>query len=153
VGRRPFIPPELTRRPFTLDEARCFGLSLDALNGKSWRRVGSSLYAWVGLKDDTWHFLQAWHRRLPRAFFSGLTAAWLNRLDVDPRHPVEVVVATASGIRSRPGLDVRHCALPKEDVAWIRGLPATSVQRTFRDLRRRLSPVEYLVLADAALRM
>ena len=39
------------------------------------------------------------------------------------------------------------------EVTTVRGPCATTVQRTFRDLRRRLSPVEYLVLADAALRM
>jgi len=46
---------------------------------------------------------------------------------------------------------VRRCRLG--DAVNIRGLPATSVQRTFRDLRRQLPPVEFLVLADAALRL
>ena len=35
----------------------------------------------------------------------------------------------------------------------VRGLRATTVERTFRDLSRRLEPVELLVLADAALRL
>jgi very-short-patch-repair endonuclease len=39
------------------------------------------------------------------------------------------------------------------DVVNVRGLPATSVQRTFNDLRRQLLPIEFLVLADAALRL
>jgi very-short-patch-repair endonuclease len=39
------------------------------------------------------------------------------------------------------------------EVTRVRGLPATTVQRTFRDLRRRLVRVEYLVLADAAIRL
>jgi very-short-patch-repair endonuclease len=39
------------------------------------------------------------------------------------------------------------------EVTRVRGLPATTVQQTFRDLRRRLAPGEYLVLADAALRL
>jgi very-short-patch-repair endonuclease len=46
---------------------------------------------------------------------------------------------------------VRHCSI--QDIVTVRGLPATSVVRTFRDLRRRLQPVEFLVLADAALRL
>jgi very-short-patch-repair endonuclease len=46
---------------------------------------------------------------------------------------------------------VRHCAV--EEIVEVRGLRATSVQRTFRDLRRRLVAVEFLVLADQALRM
>jgi hypothetical protein len=39
------------------------------------------------------------------------------------------------------------------EVTAARGLPATSLPDTFRDLRRRLAPVEILVLADQALRM
>ena len=145
------VPAELKKRPFTLHEAREAGLTRRALAGKSWRRIGSSLYCWVGLREDNWQLLQAWHRRLPSATFAGLTAAWLHRLDVDPSHPIEVIVALTSGMRSRPGLVVRRCG-PVE-VVDVRGLPATCVQRTFRDLRRRLQPVEFLVLADAALRL
>ena len=78
---------------------------------------------------------------------------WLYRLDVDPCHPVEVVVHTKSGIQSRPGLLVRHCALQPDEIVRVRGLQATSIHRTFRDLRRKLTRVEYLVLADAALRL
>jgi very-short-patch-repair endonuclease len=145
------VPAELRKRPFTLQEARAAGLSRRALAGKSWRRIGSSLYCWVELREEPWQVLQAWHRRLPSAVFAGLTAAWLHRLDVDPCNPIEVVVSPTSGVRSRPGLVVRRCgSVPAVNV---RGLPATSVQRTFRDLRRRLEPVEYLVLADAALRL
>jgi very-short-patch-repair endonuclease len=39
------------------------------------------------------------------------------------------------------------------DVTTVRGLPATTIERTFRDLRRRLPPIEILVLADQALRL
>jgi len=153
VGRRPRIPPELKRKPFTLDEARAAGLTLDALRGNSWKRLGSELYCWAGLRDDTWHLLAAWRKRLhPDVKFAGFTAAWLYHLDVEPDHPVEVILPTRSGIQSRPGLLVRHCALRPEDVVRVRGLPATTIQRTFRDLRRRLSDVELLVLADEALR-
>ena len=153
MGRRPRIPAELTKRPFSLDEARSAGLTLDALSGKSWRRIGSKLYRWVGLQDDTWQLLQAWHRRLPSVTFTGLTAAWLYRLDVDPCHPIEAVVPTRSGISSRPGLSVRHCGLTGADLTIVRGLPATTPRRTFRDLKRRLPWVEFLVLADEALKL
>jgi very-short-patch-repair endonuclease len=153
VGRRPQIPAELKGKPFTLDEARAAGLTLDALRGKAWKRLGSKLYCWTGLHDDTWHLLAAWRERLQSdAKFAGFTAAWLYHLDVEPCHPVEVIVPTRSGIQSRPGLYVRHCALRPEDVVYVRGLPATTIERTFRDLRRRLSDVELLVLADEALR-
>lgn len=145
------IPAELKRRPFTLDEARVAGLTRRTLAGKSWRRIGSSLYRWVGLAEDTSQLLQAWHRRLPNAAFAGLTAAWLYRLDVDPCHPIEVVVPTNSGARSRMNLLVHRSDLT--EVSVVRGFPATTLKRTFRDLRRRLTPVEFLVLADAALRL
>ena len=39
------------------------------------------------------------------------------------------------------------------EVLIVRGLRATTLARTFRDLSRRLAEVELLVLADAALRM
>ena len=39
------------------------------------------------------------------------------------------------------------------EVTVVRGFRATTVARTMRDLRRRLSRVEFLVLADAALRL
>lgn len=128
------------------------GITLDALRRKSWRRIGRELYCWTGLEDDRWRLLVAWRNRLPPdAAFAGLTAAWLHRLDVDPCHPIEVVVSPRSGVRSRMGLVVRRGDL--SEVSTARGLPATSLSRTFRDLRRRLPPVEILVLADQALRL
>ena len=153
MGRRPRIPQELKKRPFTLDEARAAGVTLDALRRRSWRRIGSELYCWSGLEDDRWRLLVAWRSRLPpdAAAFAGLTAAWLHRLDVDPCNPIEVVVPTTSGIRSRLGLVVHRSET--RDVTTVRGLPATTIERTFRDLRRRLPPVEILVLADQALRL
>ena len=152
MGRRPRIPQELKKRPFTLDEARAAGVTLDALRRRSWRRIGSELYCWSGLEDDRWRLLVAWRSRLPPdAAFAGLTAAWLHRLDVDPCNPIEVVVPTTSGIRSRLGLVVHRSET--RDVTTVRGLPATTIERTFRDLRRRLPPVEILVLADQALRL
>jgi len=119
------------------------------LRRKSWRRIGSQLYCWRGLNEDTWQRLHAWHRRLPDAIFTGLSAAWLHRLDVDPLHPVEVTVPPNSGVRSRPGLIVRRATL---DAIAVRGLPATTLWRAFRDLRKRLPHVEVLVLADEAMR-
>lgn len=146
-------PADLKKRPFTLHEARAAGLTRRVLAGRSWRRIGSSLYCWAALKEDNWQILAAWHARLPSATFAGLTAAWFDRLHVDPRHPVQVIVPTTSGVRSRPGLDVRRCDLRPSEVRQIRGLPATTTDRTFRDLRRQLAPIEFLVLADQALRL
>jgi very-short-patch-repair endonuclease len=147
------IPADLKKRPFTLHEARAAGLTRRVLASKSWRRIGPSLYCWADLEVGAWQLLQAWHLRLPNAVFSGLTAAWLHRLDVDPCHPVEIAVPPASGVRSRPNLVVRRFDLHQTDVTTVRGLATTTLQRTFRDLSRRLPEVEVLVLADAALRL
>ena len=151
MGRAARVPFDLKSAPFSLEEARAHGITLSALRGKSWRRVGSSLYQWVGQREDTLRLLQAWHRRLPNAIFMGFTAAWLHHLDVDPSHPIEIAVPRHSEVRSRPGLLVRQRL--NLEVAMVRGLPATSPPQTFADLRKRLPPCEYLVLADEALRL
>lgn len=152
MAPRPRIPPELKGRPFSLEEARAAGLTRRALQGRSWRRIGRALYTWRKLEEDPWRLLVAWRQLLPPdAVFAGFTAAWLHRLDVDPCHPIEIVVSPGSGVRSRSGLIVRRSRLG--EVVSVRGLRATSVQRTFHDLRRQLPPVEFLVLADAALRL
>lgn len=126
-------------------------MTLDMLRRRSWRRVGSELYNWTEQHEDAWQRLHAWHRRLPNAIFTGLSAAWLHRLDVDPLHPVEIAVPPDSGIRSRPGLVVSRRVIT--ETMTVRRLPATTIARTLLDLSRRLSPVEHLVLADAALRL
>jgi very-short-patch-repair endonuclease len=139
------------RRPFTLAEARALGLSAEGLRSKCWRRLGRGLYCWTKLAVEPWHLMAAWRHLLPPDFaFAGLSAAWLHHLDVDPCHPVEVVVPPGSWARSRAGLVVRHGSFEK---TTARGLPVTTIDRTFRDLRRRLPPVELLVLADQALRL
>lgn len=153
MSRQPHIPAELTKRPFTLDEARAAGLSKRSLQGKAWKRIGSELYAWSGLHEDNWHLLAAWHRKLPQAVFTGVSAAWLHRLDVDPAHPVEVTLPRTSGVRTQVGLMVRRRDLQQSDVTRIRGLYATNAGRTFADLRWRIPEQELVVLADQALRL
>lgn len=153
MARRPRIPPQLTLRPFTLSEARAAGISRRTLEGKTWKRLGRGLYCWAGLPLEPWALLAAWRTQFPPdTVFSGLTAAWLHRLDVDPLHPIEVMVSS-SAPRSRRDVLVRYCKLRRGDVCRVRGLRATTAVRTFADLRRRLPAVEYLVLADAAVRL
>lgn len=144
------VPAELKNRPITLQEAREAGLTRRALQSGSWRRIGPSLYCWARLREDALQVLQAWHRRFPIAVFTGLTAAWLYRLDVDPCHPIEVAVPTWSGIRSRPGLVAYRTEVK---AVTVRGLPAATLPAMFQLLSRRLAPVELLVLADAALKL
>jgi hypothetical protein len=152
VARTPFVPPELTKRPFTLDEARAAGLTLSALRGKAWRRLSAELYCWNDLKESPWLLLSAWQRLLPaEAVFSGATAAWMFGLDLEPTDPVEIVVPPGSGIRSRDRLSVRRCELQRAEVVSIRGLHATALPRTLAGLCLQGSAVEALVAIDMAL--
>jgi very-short-patch-repair endonuclease len=110
------------------------------------------MYAWVGLREDPTHALQAALRRLPpQAAFSGLTAAWLHGIDVPPSNPIEATVPEDCGVSGRAGIALRRSALPKGDVTRVRGLPATALLRTIGEVCSRLDVVEAVVVADAAL--
>ena len=100
------MPAELTKGPFSLDEAGKAGLTLGALKGRAWRRLGFELYCRAGLPVDHWAMLSAWRRVLPpEAVFAGATAAYLHGFDLEPTPPVEIQVpatlACAAG-GSRP---------------------------------------------------
>ena len=153
MPRTPHVPSQLTTRPFSLGEARAAGLTLSALRGRAWRRLGSELYCWEGVKEDAWSQLVARRELLPReAVFAGVTAAWMLGLDLDPIHPVEVVVPPISGIRSRSGLTVRRCEVAPHEVVTIRQLRATNLLWTLSDLCLRYPALEALVALDMAIR-
>jgi len=148
------IPRELTTRPFSLDEARAAGLTLSALRGGAWRRLGRELYCWEGVKEDAWRQLAAWKEVLPReAVFAGATAGWLLGLDLDPINPVEIAIPSSSGVRSRSGLTVRRCELAASEVVVVRKLRATNMLWTLCDLSLRYSPVDALVALDMAIHL
>jgi hypothetical protein len=153
MARSARIPQELKTRPFSLTEARAAGLTLDALRGRAWRRIGSELYCWEGVKEDAWLQLVAWKELLPsEAVFSGSTAAWLLGLDLDPINPVEIVLPYSSGVRSRSGLTVRRSEIAPDDVVTVRKLRATNLLWTLSDLCHRHPAVEALVALDMAIR-
>ena len=154
VSRTPFIPAALTKKSFSLEEARRAGLTLSSLRGKVWRRVGAELYCWQGLRKDPWLQLSALYRLLPpEAVFAGATAAWMFGLDLAPTDPVEIIVSPGSSIRSRAGVSVRRCQLSASDVATTRGLRATALNRTLRDLCLRLPAVDALIAVDMAVHL
>ena len=153
VSRTPHIPRHLTHRPFTLEEARRAGLTLSALRSKTWRRLGNQLYCHSGLSEDPRHLLSAWRALLPEdAVFAAATAGWLLGLDLEPINPVNIVVATRSGMRPRVGLMVRRCDIDPCDVITIRGLRVTTLYRTLLDLCLQWPAVEALVAIDMAVR-
>ena len=152
VARKAFRPQLLMRGPFSIDEARAAGLGRRSLEGTSWRRIGPGMYISAGLAQDPLHKIEAARRRLPAsAAFSGLTAAWLHGLDVSPGDPIEVTVSPRAGVSGRAGIAVRRSAVAANDIVQIRGIPAMSMVRTIADLCARLSLVESVVIADAAL--
>lgn len=128
------------------------GLSLSALRGKSWQRLGSRLYRWTAASDDPWPVIDAWHRMLPpRAVFMGHTAAWMHRLDVHATNPVMVALPHDCRLGSRAALDVAYLNVLEECVA-IRGIRATTIERTLLDICARSSALEALIVLDMALR-
>ena len=152
VPRRPAVPLQLTRGPFTLAEARRAGLARWHLEGKSWRRLGPGMYVWAGLSETPMVRLEALRLRLPAcAAFSGKTAAWLHGLDVAPCDPIEVTLGGGADGWGRGGVRVDRSQLDEGDVVVCRGFRTTSVLRTLFDVSRQLSLVEAVVVADMAL--
>jgi very-short-patch-repair endonuclease len=93
--------------------------------------------------------LSAWQHSLPaEAVFTGATAAWLFGLDLPPGDPIDIVVPPDSGIRSRVGLSVRRCELPRAEVVSIRGLRATTLPRTLAAICSQWPAVDALVAID-----
>jgi len=154
MPRTALVPPELTRGPFTLGEARLAGLTAHQLQGKTWRRLGSGLHVLASLPEDPAAVLAAIARRLPpAAAFSGKTAAWLHGLDVPPCSPIEVTISPDCGKSSLSGVTVRRAALPRSELVVRRGVKATSVPRALNDLAIHLSLVEAVIVADMALHL
>ena len=147
MARTPRIPIELTRGPFSLDEARAVGITLSALRGRSWERIGARLYRRRQSSDDPWKLIAAVRRTLPpMAAFVGKTAAWLHGLDVQPANPIQVAAET---LESRAGLEVRHSDTTGE-TQEIRGVRVTTLNRTLLDLCTWSPAVEALVVVDMA---
>src|SRR5438093_10828366 len=85
MPRRPLVPPQLTKGPFTRAEARQAGLERWHLDAASFRRLGPETYVGSLVRETPLQRLQAAARTLPpNAGFSGLAAAWLRGLDVVP---------------------------------------------------------------------
>ena len=152
MARAPRVPVELTSRPFSLDEARQYGLTRHQLVGASWRRIAAGFYAWHEIADSPGILLIAAHRRLPdSAVFSGRTAAWLHGLDLPPCDPVEATLPSQSRIAHVAGISVRRADLGAREVTRRRGLHTTSVVRTLADLGRRLPIMDAVAVLDSAL--
>ena len=145
------IPAHLKRGPITLDDLRQAGLTRSHVRGARWRRISHGIYVWGGLGLDPMLEVRAAQRRLPPdSAFSGLTAAWLHGIDVDPC-PIEATIPLNAGVSSRAGMKVRRAALHDHDVVDVRGVCATSIGRTIADVAGRIALTEAVVVTDAAL--
>jgi very-short-patch-repair endonuclease len=116
--------------------------------------LGSQLYCREDLTVDPRLVLAAWRDSLPAdAVFAGASAAWILGLDYDPTNPVDIVVPTTSGLRSRSGLGVRRCSIPSGDTTSVRGLPVMTLPRMLLDVCHRWTAVEALVAIDMAINL
>jgi very-short-patch-repair endonuclease len=148
----PRVPIELTRGPFTLEQARRHQVTRAQLLGASWCRLGVGLYVWRGIADAPLTQLIAAKHRLPdSAVFTGHTAAWLHGLDSTPFSPIEAAVPPTSHTSRLVGLSVRRCTIPATETATRRGLRVTSTVRTIADLGCRLPLTDAVALLDMAL--
>ena len=154
VPRAPFVPPELTVRPFTIEEARQFGVDRWHLEGSMWKRLAPGVYAWTGLEESPGVMVAAAALRLPAdAVFSGETAAWLHGLETNPCDPIEVTVPPGAGLSMRTGLCIRRSSLAKDEIAVVNRMRVTAVERTLLDVSEPRSLTEAVVLADKATHM
>jgi hypothetical protein len=103
-------------------------------------------------RHEALRIVEAAWRRLPEgAVFSGLTAAWLHGLDVDPADPIEFTVPKSLGVTTRSGMAVRRSVLSRDEVVVRHGFPTTTPLRTLLDISCRQPLVEAVVVADMAL--
>ena len=148
----PRIPSELTKGPFTVEEARRHGVSIAQLLGASWRRLGRAVYAWHEIAEAPMTRLIAAKLRLPdAAVFTGFTAAWLHGLAIAPCSPIEAAAPGTSSTMRLVGVVVRRCSIPPAETSIRRGLRVTSAVRTVADLACRLPVTDAVALLHTAL--
>lgn len=152
MSRHCYVPEELRNQPFTLEQARAYGLTRDHLRGTAWRRISRGWYRWAGCSPSEELRLETIRRMVPPdSAFSGRTAARLLGLDVAaPRKP-EVIVQRLTGITERVEALVSRARLDPGEVVTRDGFRVTAPMRTCFDLAGQLSLVEAVVVVDMAL--
>jgi very-short-patch-repair endonuclease len=107
---------------------------------------------WFQPTEDQWLGLAAWQLKLPSdAVFACSTAAWMHGLGATPTDPLEVILPPSTSIRSHTGVIVRRSRLAPTERTEIKGLPATTLPRTLRDVCLFGATVDALTAIDAAL--
>lgn len=150
--------------PFTLEQARAWGLSRHAVRQLEseglLRRVLRGVYAASQCEDSVRTRAMAFHLLLPdNALLCDQTAGWLHGMPVLKRGShvqppaVDVCHVVDSHVR-RPGIaGKRRFTLLTSDIEVVHGLRVTTPLRTALDLGRRLWKYDAIAAIDAALAM
>lgn len=152
VSRHAIVPDELRNQPFTIEQARAYGLTRDHLRSPVWRRISRGWYRWVGCDLTEEMRLETIRRMVPPdSAFSGRTAARLLGLDVAAPPRPEVIVQRPTGVTERVEATISRARLDPEEVVIRDGFRVTSPLRTCFDLAGRLSLIEAVVVVDSCL--
>lgn len=146
--------PELTGRPFRLDEARDHGLTRKQLRGASYRRLTRSVYADRSVPAGREREVTGWMLVLPDdAALYGPTAAEWYELPTPKEDDCHVIVPAGGVVPvRRPGLVPHEGLMPDESQDW-RGVRVTVPTRTFLDLAPALSRYALVAAGDAMVRL
>lgn len=152
MSRHCYVPEELKNQPFTVAQARAYGLTRDHLRGTAWRRISRGGYRWAGCDPSEELRLETIRRMVPPdSAFSGRTAARLLGLDVTASRKPEVIVQRPTGITERVEAVVSRARLDPDEVVVRDGFRVTAPMRTCLDLARQLPLSETVVVVDMAL--
>lgn len=152
MSRHCYVPEELKNQPFTVEQAKAYGLTRDHLRGAQWRRISRGWYRWAGCDLTEGLRLEMVRRMVPPdSAFSGRTAARLLGLDVVAPPQPEVIVQRPTGITERVEATVSRARLDPSEIVTRQGFRITSPMRTCLDLAGQLSLVETVVVVDMAL--
>jgi very-short-patch-repair endonuclease len=139
--------------PFLGSSAVALGLVTGKeLRGPRFRRLFPNVYVAAGVPVDLALLSRAAHLLAPGGVLGGWSAAELLGASCGPAGaPVDIIAAIR--LRSRPGLDVRHCRLREDEITEVDGIPVTTGLRTAYDLGRLAERVLAVVAVDALSRV
>jgi hypothetical protein len=103
-----------------------------AARGPRFRRLFPNDYVAAGVPVDLALLSRAAHLLAPGGVLGGWSAAELLGASCGPAGaPVDIIAAIR--LRSRPGLDVRHCRLREDEITEVDGISVTTGLRTAYD--------------------
>ncbi len=147
-----YVPDELKNIPFTVQQARAYGITQKQLRGASWRRISRGWYRWAGcaMSDDL-RLATILRMVPPGSAFAGRTAARLLGIEAPAPGKPEILVPRLTGVSERVEALVSRARLEPEEIVQCGPFPVTSPLRTCFDLTGTLPLVEGLVTLDQAL--